>query len=346
MKRPQLSVRPASTLLRGTVGLVAVTVIALSGWYVASASDALPANAVLRYDGQTVTKADLASRVKVLSALYGVEAPTSGPKVDEFNRQAAKSYAVGLILADEAARRKIVIADKQATDQLDGLIDDQLQGGRDAFVQFLQTSGISEESVLDEIKRQLATAKLVEQVTADLPTVTDAQVAAFYEKNKTKMVTDTTRTISNIVVADEAQARQIARLAAKPGADFAALAKSYSADGSTKDKGGALGAVTQSQLDPAFGKAAFAVGQGAVFGPVKTQYGWNVGKIDAITPAKSLALADVSTSVRTELENQARLVMWRGFLAKLLGSADVDYATSYLPDDPKAAPDDLPRGSQ
>jgi peptidyl-prolyl cis-trans isomerase C len=341
MNRQTLSVSPASGPMRWAVGLLAVVVMGLSGWYVASARSELPANAVLRYGGDTVTKTQLDDRVKVLAALYGVEKPTDGSKLAEFDREAAKSYAVGLILSREAARRKIVIADKQANDQLDSLIDQQLQGGRDAFVQFLATSGISQSDVLDEIKRQMATAKIIEQVTASLPSVTDAQVVAFYTKNQTRMVTDPTRTISNIVVADRTQATRIAALAGKPGADFAALAKSYSADGSTKDKGGDLGAVTQAQLEAAFGKAAFAAARGAVFGPVKTQYGWNVGKVVAVAPAATLSLTDVKGSLKTELENKARLTTWRAFLGKLLKSADVEYADSYLPDDPKAAPVDL-----
>lgn len=346
MNRPQLTLTPASGPVRLLVGFVALVVMGLSGCYVASAANALPDDAVLRYQGRTVSKADLADRVQVLSALYGVQAPTSGPKLAEFDRQAAKSYAVGLILGKEAVRRKIVIADKQANDQLDGLIDDQLQGGRDAFVQFLQTSGISQTDVLDEIKRQLATARIVEQVTADLPAVTDAEVTAFYNANRAKMVTDATRSISNIVVADETQAGQIAALARKKGADFAALAKKYSADGSTKDKGGSLGAVTQAQLDTAFGTAAFAAAKGAVFGPVKTQYGWNVGRVDSVTASKALALADVRGSLKTELENKARLSTWRTFLGKLLASADVEYADAYRPADPEAAPDDLPEESK
>jgi peptidyl-prolyl cis-trans isomerase C len=343
MNRPQLSLAPASALARWTVGFIALVVMGLSGWYAASASNDLPANAVLRFDGRVVTKADLVDRLHVLTALYGVQPPTSGPKLDDFNRQAAKSYAVGLILAAEAQRRNIVIADKAANDQLDALIADQLQGGRAAFVQFLQTSGISQGDVIDEIKRQLATARIVKQVTAGLPAVTDAQVSAFYNKNISKMVTDPTRTLSNIVVADKTQAMTIAAMARTPGADFAALAKKYSADGSTKDKGGALGAVTQSQLDTAFGTSAFAAGAGATFGPVQTQYGWNVGKVDAITASRQLSLAEVSSSIKTELENKARLSKWRSFLGNLLRSSPVDYAKAYLPPDPLAAPVDLPK---
>lgn len=342
MNRPQLNIAPSSRPARLVIGLVALVVVGLSGWNVASARDALPADAVLRYDGHTVTKAQLDARVKVLTALYGVQPPAGGAQLDDFERQAAKSYAVGMILGTEAVRRKIVVADKQASDQLDKLIADQLQGGRDAFVQFLTTSGISEDDVLDEIKRQLATAKIVEQVTADLPAVTDAQVSDFYTKNKAKMVTDPTRTLSNIVVSDESQARQIAALARRRGADFGALAKKYSADGSTKGKGGSLGAVAQADLEAGFGKAAFTAADGAVFGPVKTQYGWNVGKVDAVTASRPLSLADVSSALRTELENKARLTAWQDFLGRLLASAHVDYAKKFLPEDPTAAPSDLP----
>ena len=345
MSRPSVSLTPTQGALRGAVGLVALVVLGLSGWFVVSATGDLPANAVLRYNGRTITQSDLSDRVQVLSALYGVQAPEGGAKRDEFDRQAAKSYAVGLILARDAIRRGTVISDKQANDQLDSLIEEQLQGGRDAFVEFLQTSGISEVDVLDEIKRQLATARIVEEVTADLPAITDTEVGDFYEENKSKMVTAQTRTLDNIVVADEAQANEIAALA-RQGSDFSKLAKKYSADGSTKDKGGALGEVTEEQLDPAFAEQAFAADSGAIFGPVQTQFGWNIGRVVSITPARALELDEVAADLKTELENKARLTTWRAYLGKLLKSAEVEYADKYRPDDPDAAPSDLPQETQ
>ncbi|MFA6300683.1 MAG: SurA N-terminal domain-containing protein, partial [Nocardioides sp.] len=161
----------------------------------------LPDDAAFRYQGRVVTERLLDDRVQVLSALYGVQRPSSGKDAEEFDRDAAKSMAVSLVLENAATERDIVISDKTAQDQLDKLIDAQLTGGREAFVEFLSSQGISEQDVLDEIKRQMATSKLVEKVTTDVPTVADDEVRAAYQDHRDRMVTPEARLLLNIVVA-------------------------------------------------------------------------------------------------------------------------------------------------
>jgi peptidyl-prolyl cis-trans isomerase C len=133
----------------------------------------------------------------------------------------------------------------------------------------------------------------------------------------------------------------VARLARR-GGDFASLAATWSRDGSTRDKGGDLGIVTASQLDPAYAEMAFAAPLQTVFGPVQTQYGWNVGKVVALRKSQPLTLAQVDGELRAELQNRARLDVWRDYLGDLLETADVEYAGRYLPKDPDAPPADLP----
>ncbi|MBS1842732.1 MAG: peptidyl-prolyl cis-trans isomerase, partial [Acidobacteria bacterium] len=65
----------------------------------------------------------------------------------------------------------------------------------------------------------------------------------------------------------------------KKGAKFEDLAKKYSEDTQTKDKGGDLGWITQGQTVPAFEKAAFDTPKGETSGIVKTEYGFHIIKV-------------------------------------------------------------------
>ncbi|MGH3624029.1 MAG: peptidylprolyl isomerase [Sciscionella sp.] len=56
-----------------------------------------------------------------------------------------------------------------------------------------------------------------------------------------------------------------------------------SIDGSTRSKGGDLGEVAEEQLQPDYAKVAFAAGNGEIFGLVKNNYGWNIGRVSAST---------------------------------------------------------------
>ncbi len=80
--------------------------------------------------------------------------------------------------------------------------------------------------------------------------------------------------ISHILVATEEEAQEVvAEL--KSGADFSATARRYSV-GPSAPQGGALGFLRREQVVPEFADAAFALEDGGISEPVKTQFGWHV----------------------------------------------------------------------
>lgn len=328
---------------RARWGVVAAVVIALvaTAAFVIVRRNQLPDNAVLRFDGEIITKTDYTSRVNALSALYGVQPPKAGAKATKFRKDAAKSIAVGLILDKAAKDDGIEISDKEASTALDKIIDEQLPGGRSNFTQFLGSTGISEGDVLDEVKRQLATSRLFDKLTADAKAPTGADISTYYDDHQSEMATAERRRIANIVLSTEREADQVLS-AASAGTQFDSLARQYSLDSSTKDNGGDLGWLTQDQLASDFGKAAFAAQRGVPFGPVQSEYGWNVGVVVSAQASQPLALTQVTDQLKTELLNQRKLSAWRTWLAKQIKAADIEYADAYKPKNPDAAPSDLP----
>ncbi|KRC53790.1 hypothetical protein ASE19_06735 [Nocardioides sp. Root79] len=316
--------------------MLALAVGAAAAVWVVRADD-LPDDAAFRYKDQVVTKGELDDRLQVLEALYGVQRPENSKAEDEFNRDAAKSMVVSLLLADEAAERDIVVSDKEAQTELDKLIDQQLTGGRDAFVDFLSTSGIAERDVLDEIRAQLATSRLVDDVTSDVPRATEADARQTYDEHRDEMVTPEGRDIVNVVVATRSDADRVQRLAAA-GGELGPLVRTWSLDGSTRDTGGKLGVVTEAQLESDYAKVAFAAKKGDVFGPVKTASGWNVGQVVDIVPSRPVTFKDVVDEIRERLTAEDKLTTWRKFLEDVLARGDVEYAAAFMPDDPTAPP--------
>lgn len=87
----------------------------------------------------------------------------------------------------------------------------------------------------------------------------------------------------HILVPTEAEASSI-RQQLLQGADFAALAKRYSTDPGTKDKGGDLGWFGHGVMVAAFDKAAFSLKVGDISQPVKTSFGYHIIQVLARDP--------------------------------------------------------------
>jgi peptidyl-prolyl cis-trans isomerase D len=103
--------------------------------------------------------------------------------------------------------------------------------------------------------------------------------------------------------AAEKKAAEVAQKA-RSGADFSALAKKYSEDPGSKDKGGDLGTFGKGQMVPAFDQAVFSMKPGEIRGPVRTKFGYHIIKLIDKTPAHEKPLEEVQNQIRLSLETQ------------------------------------------
>ncbi len=88
---------------------------------------------------------------------------------------------------------------------------------------------------------------------------------------------------------------------ARKGANFEDLAKKYSEDPGTKDKGGDLGWIVKGQTVAEFEKAAFSLPKGSISDLVKTQYGFHIIKIIDKETAHTKTFDEVKDSIRAPL---------------------------------------------
>jgi peptidyl-prolyl cis-trans isomerase C len=331
---------PSSRKGKAILAAVLALVLAMgAGGYAWYRLTALPGNAAFRVGDQVVTVDELDHKVDTLRALYGVQPPADPAKLDAFRKDSAKADAVGIILDRAATGQGVVIADKTARDVLDKFVAQQLGDGpdaRDKFVQALGSAGTTENAVLAEIKRQLAVNQLFDKVTS-APPISDAEASAAFPARRDQLGTPEKRQLGNIVVANEDEARRLVD-DLRGGAPFDQLARQRSLDASTKDAGGALGEVAQSQLEPDYGKAAFTAPQGGVFGPVRNQFGWNVGIVNRVMAPVPAQFDQVKDALKNQLGTERATATWRAWLGDRIREAGVDYADAYRPADPDAVP--------
>ncbi len=93
---------------------------------------------------------------------------------------------------------------------------------------------------------------------------------------------------------------------ARKGAKFDELAKKYSEDPGSKDKGGDLGWIRQGQTVPEFEKEAFSLAPGQISDLVRTQYGFHIIKVLEKQTAHTKPFDEVKDALRAQAAlNQA-----------------------------------------
>jgi peptidyl-prolyl cis-trans isomerase D len=150
----------------------------------------------------------------------------------------------------------------------------------------------------------------LDQLAAQV-TPSDADLQAAYEKNKDRYNEPEKRHGRHILIPlgkDDAAARKQADevlAQAKAGKDFAALAKQYSQDPGSADKGGDLGWADRSQFVGPFADALFGMTVGELRGPVKSQFGYHIIRLDEIQPGKTKSFDSVRPELEAELKRNA-----------------------------------------
>ena len=106
----------------------------------------------------------------------------------------------------------------------------------------------------------------------------------------------------------------------KKGEDFGTLAKALTEDPSGKQDGGDLGYFTRDQMVPEFSEVAFSLQKGQVSGPVKTQFGWHVLKVED----KRMREPPPFDQVRGEIEQFASRKAQVDLVTKLRADAKIE----------------------
>jgi peptidyl-prolyl cis-trans isomerase D len=140
--------------------------------------------------------------------------------------------------------------------------------------------------------------------------VTEDGLRKFHADNAARAEVPERRRGSHILIesgSDDAAARKqaedlLARI--KAGEDFGKLAREYSADPGSKEAGGDLGWATRDTYVQPFADALFAMTQGEVRGPVKTQFGYHVVRLDGIEAPHARSFEEMRAELEPEYRNE------------------------------------------
>jgi len=169
-------------------------------------------------------------------------------------------------------------------------------------------------------QRVLRIARIGPEQVANVA-ATDKEITDYYNQNKALYAPKETRVISRVVVPDQATAQAIVNRV-RSGQTFAAA--SAPAGFSAADI--SVGPQTREQLTELAGQqvtaAAFAAQDGAIVGPIQSDVGWNVVKIDGITREGGKTLEAARSEIATKLATAKRKTAVEDLVAKVEDSLD------------------------
>jgi peptidyl-prolyl cis-trans isomerase C len=158
---------------------------------------------------------------------------------------------------------------------------------------------------VEMLKKGLIISALGEELCVGKDEVSDDEVEAYYQENKKEFVLEKVW-IRHILLKTLDEAKEIKKRL-NQGEDFVTLAKQYSIWPPTKMKGGDLGYIKRGMVHKSFEQAAFALKkQGDLSDIVKTEFGYNIIRLEDKIGPRQLAFSEVQDEIRTRLRNKKR----------------------------------------
>ncbi|TXF11244.1 SurA N-terminal domain-containing protein [Pelomicrobium methylotrophicum] len=146
--------------------------------------------------------------------------------------------------------------------------------------------------------------------------VSEDEIKAYYESHKAEFGAPEERAASHILVKVGAGASSEERAAARKKAEsilaqaqkdpgrFAELARKYSDDPGSAGKGGDLGLFQRGTMVKSFDDAVFSMKPGEIRGPVESEFGYHVIKLNEIKESTVRPLAEVKQAIEREVRRQ------------------------------------------
>jgi len=179
-------------------------------------------------------------------------------------------------------------------------------------------------------EREAGGRAAAERIRRSAPAPAEAEVAAWYREHQADYREPGRRACSHIVLHSRDRAEQVRGWLAA-GEPFEALAATYSTDGTTSGKGGALGEVADDRiqaLSREAGQAELAAAlrdapPGTVAGPVRSSLGWHLVRCGPPTAPRVRPLPEVRQEIAARLQAERAERALAARVAELRGAARV-----------------------
>jgi parvulin-like peptidyl-prolyl isomerase len=274
-------------------------------------------------NGEPITEAEWLTRLRLMAG-----------------KNALDSLVQDKILHQEARKNGIVVSPAEVDAKAaENEKNTRARFGQPAqFENALKQRGWSVASYRDYLRHVAELQLLQEKLTKKLGEkvqVTDKEVQDLYEKSKFQFMQPAEVKIAQIMInfaglddasqnKTKADAAAILEKAKAPGADFTVLAKQYSQDTASKDKGGELPWMSFSSYGQLFDQVVMAAPVGLVDQPVRSYKGYHIVKVLDKHPQRTRPFDEVKADLRKRLLDQRQAQQYRDYMQKAESAAKTE----------------------
>ena len=233
----------------------------------AEESETLDASIVAVVNGTPITRESYDRQV-AQAQIYFLQQPGQDAKkeasrkaLEQLQRQVLDWMIDQVLIEQAAASLGISVSEARVEAEVARMKDrDQKR-----FEQWLAASGLTPESLRQQLRIDLITSAVRDEVTGSV-------------QREAEQVH-----VRHILVSDQAAA-QLALERLRQGQDFATVAREVSEDGTTRESGGDLGFLPRGVMPPAFEEAAFSLKPGDISEVVRSEFGFHIIQAVDIDP--------------------------------------------------------------
>ena len=210
----------------------------------------------------------------------------------------------------------------------------------EAFIRRLEVNGLKYESFITKAQEEALVRLVIDREVGSKVVVSEADIQKFYDDNSKAFEQPEMIKVNHILLttlesgtktelSEEKKKEKRALIdkllaRAKAGEDFAKLAKEFSEDLGSKERGGEY-IFPRGRMVPEFETAAWALMPGQISGVVTTQFGYHIIKLQEKIAPKKLSLAEVSGRLKESLIGQQIQKQLPDYYKKLKEEAGVQY---------------------
>jgi parvulin-like peptidyl-prolyl isomerase len=293
--------------MAGTVGLLG-TVAAACG------SQTAVAKPLAVINGQALTKADWQIAVNATDMLQGVSMATTKAAEKQQVKQLATEVAV-----EQYALKQHWITKAKATSEAKLFVKQNataaLGGTTKKMEAALKKKHLSVATFTQFMVQQMELQAAFAQATKGLKPVTKAEALSYYNQNKASFPQAAQDKMRMILVKTKPLALTIEK-ELKAGGSWTILAKKYSGDPASKNKGGEYGWVNTGSASgyvPGFYNEMDKLKAGQYGIGYSKQYGYFVIQVQATKPAGTQPFSKVQTEIQSGLQQQKQDALFQTF---------------------------------